>query len=226
MTLILAIRTRGSLGNEDLIFASDGRAVKCTNNKKEIINEDVEKIRKLTLKICMGYAGQNAILFEDVLKKFKNEIQKMRNKDFMSVKNRLKILIEEMLNTEKHKEVEEKVGPLIHHFIIGGAYRGKIKLRLLKSKNKFKTKKIQFPLSEPICCDILGSTVEIQKKAGDIYDEQMHQFPNIEAIIKDITKIIRYIISETAKLYPNINNHVFIRRLSRNFDLEKYIGYE
>jgi hypothetical protein len=226
MTLILAIRTRDSSDNEDLIFVSDGRAVKHTNNKKEIINEDVKKIRKLTPKICIGYAGQNSILFEDVYDKLKDEIQKMKNKDLMSVKNRLRILIEEMLNTEKHKEVEEKVGPLIHQFIIGGAYRGEIKLRLLKAINKFKTKKIQFRLSDPICCDILGSTDEIQKKAGDIYDEQMRQFPNIDAVIKDITKIIRCIISETAKLYPNINNHVFIRRLSRNFRLEKYIGYE
>jgi hypothetical protein len=226
MTLILAIRTIDSSGNEDLIFASDGRVVKHTNNKKEIVNEDEKKIRKLTPKICIGYAGQNAILFEDVFDKLKDEIQKMKNKDLMSVKNRLRILIEEMLNTEKYKEVEEKVGPLIHQFIIGGSYRGKIKLRLLKSINRFKTKKIQFPPSEPICCDILGSTDKIQQKAGDVYDEQMREFPTIDGIIKDIAKISRYIISETAKLHPNINNHVFIRKLSKNFDLETYIGRE
>lgn len=61
MTLIIGIFTRDIHDKKEIIFASDGLAVKYENNKKFGQDDDVEKIRKLTPKICMGYSGKTQI---------------------------------------------------------------------------------------------------------------------------------------------------------------------
>ena len=73
MTLIIGIFTRDIHDKEEIFFASDGLAVTYKNNKKIGQDEDVEKIRKLTPKICMGYAGKNSELFEDVYDELKKK---------------------------------------------------------------------------------------------------------------------------------------------------------
>ncbi len=68
-----------------------------------------------------------------------------------------------------------------------------------------------------------NQTEETQNEADKILNKKLEHIQNYD----EIKNIIRYTISEIAKQYPDkINDHIFIRRLSRNFDLEKYRGYE
>lgn len=134
----------------------------------------------------------------------------------------LTMVIKEIKSAERYIEIEKVSGPLINKFIIGGVYNDTIISIRLHSKNKYKIKKDEFLSCPDISYLIDGSTEEAQKKVEIIFKKKMHQMRSLS----EIEKIIRYIISKAAELHPNINNHVFIRRLSRNFDLEKYICYK
>lgn len=227
MTIILGIFIRDSFGNREMVFASDGRAMECetTDNGKTITrlrSEDVDKIRKLTPKICIGYAGNCSELFEDVYKELKDKMLEMIKGDLESFAKRVQEIILEIKNTERYIEIEKESGPLIHKFIVGGAYNDTLISIRLHSKDKYKIKKDKFLSCPDISYLIDGSTEEVQKKVETIFKKKMHQMQSLS----EIEKIIRYVISKAAGLHPNINNHIFIRRLSRNFDLEKYIGYD
>lgn len=136
MTLIIGIFTRDIHNKKEIIFASDGLAVKYENNKKIGQDEDVEKIRKLTPKICMGYAGKNLELFEDVYEELKNNTPKKIKKEMESLTERLQEVILKMLNTKKHKEIE-KHEQAIHKFIVMGFFHGTLPLIRLNSDNKY-----------------------------------------------------------------------------------------
>jgi len=217
MTLILAIMIIDNSSNEDLIFASDGRKIKYNYDKNKKVNqgEDTEKIMKLTPKICIGYAGKSAELFRDVYKELKNRLPEMREKDFESVSDKLKKIIKEMLNIKEHKEVEDKFGPLSHKFVIGGANRNnKLRLNYYFSGNNFEKKKYKFHPNAGCLYLTLCPDEKVKQKVDTILNEKKGQVQNLD----EIEKIIRYVISEAAKLHPSINDHVFIRRLSRNFN--------
>lgn len=231
MTIILGIFIRDSFGNGEIIFASDGRAMECetTNNGKTITrlrSEDVDKIRKLTPEICIGYAGNCSELFEDVYKELKNKISEMIKEDLESFAKRLKEIILEMKNTDRYIKIEEESGPLIHKFIVGGAYNDILVLIRLHSKDEYKIKKDKFLSSPDISYLVDGATEEVHKEVTSILDEKLPQIQNFNEINNKIVYIIRYVISKAAELHPHTNNHVFIRRLSKYFNLEKYIGYE
>jgi len=222
MSLILVIMIINNFEKKDIIFASDGRAITYENDKKLSQNEDAEKIRILTPKICVGYVGKNSLLFEDVYRELKKKVPEMRRKDLESVSDELKKTILKKLNVEKHKEVEDKFGPLVHKFVIGGVNKNnKLRLNYYYSENRFKKIKHKFNPKTgleylPLCPD-----ANVTQKVDAILNEKKDQMKNFA----EIGKVIRYAISKTAELHPSINNHIFIRRLSRNFDLEKYIGY-
>jgi len=231
VTIILGIFVRDSFGNGEIIFASDGRAMECeTNNNGKTItrlrSEDVDKIRKLTPEICIGYAGNCSELFEDVYKELKDKISEMIKEDLESFTKRLQEIILEIKNTERYIKIEKESGPLIHKFIVGGAYNDTLVLIRLHSKDEYKIKKDEFLSSPDISYLVDGATEEVHKKVKNILDEKLLQIQNFDGISNKIVYVIRYVISKAAELHPHINNHVFIRRLSRNFDLEKYIGYE
>lgn len=213
-------------GSEDLIFASDGREIKYNYDKNKIVNqdEDAEKIRKLTPKVCMGYAGKSAELFRDVYKKLKSRIPEIRKKDFESVSDELKKIINEMLNIKKHKELEDKFGLLTHKFVIGGANKNnKLRLNYYFSGNNFEKKKYKFhPNAGCLYLPLYPPDDKVKREVETILNEKKGQMQSFEEAVK----IIRYVISEAAKIDKSMNNHIFIRRLSRNFELERYIGYE
>lgn len=220
MTLIIGIFLRDNRNNKDIIFASDGRAVKYEDNKKIDQYEDVEKIRKLTPKICMGYAGKNAELFEDVYKELKNKTPKKIKKELEPFTKRFQEIILKMLNTKKHKEIEKELDKheqVYHKFIAGGLFNGTLTLIRLNSDDKYKLS-IEEPPStfSGVTYYVAGSTEEIQKETMAILDKKLRHIRSYY----EIENIIRYTIFEIAKLYPDkINNHIFIRRLSKKFDL-------
>lgn len=220
MTLIIGIFTRDIHDKKEIIFASDGLAVKYENNKKIGRDEDVEKIRKLTPKICMGYAGKNSELFEDVYEELKNNTPKKIKKEIESLTERLQEVILKMLNTKKHKEIEkelEKHEQALHKFIVVGLFHGTLTLIRLNSDNKYEISiKEASPIFPGYTCYVAGSTEEIQKETMAILDKKLGHIRSYD----EIENIIRYTISEIAKRSPDkINNRVFIRRLSKRFDL-------
>ena len=108
MTLIIGIFVRDSYKKKEIYFASDGLAVKYKDNKKIAQDEDVEKIRKLTPKMCIGYTGKNAELFEDVYRELKDNTSIRMKKEIKPFAGRLQEVILKMLNTKKHKEIEKE----------------------------------------------------------------------------------------------------------------------
>jgi len=220
LTLIIGIFTRDIHDKKDIIFASDGLAVKYENNKKIGQDEDVEKIRKLTPKICMGYTGKNSELFEDVYEGLKNNTPKKTKKELEPFTERLQEVILKMLNTKIHKEIEkelEKHEQVLHKFIAVGSFHGTLTLIRLNSDDKYKISIEKVPPTFPdIARYVAGSTEEIQKETMAILDKKLGHIRSYD----EIENIIRYTISEIAKRCPDkINNHVFIRRLSKRFDL-------
>lgn len=229
MTIILGIFIRDSFGNGEIIFASDGRAMECetTNNGKTITrlrSEDVDKIRKLIPEICIGYAGNCSELFDDVYNELKDKISETIKEDLESFTKRLQEIIFKIKNTERYIKIEKGSGPLIHKFIVGGAYNDILVLVRLHSKDDYKIKKDEFLSFPDISYLIDGATEEVHKKVEIILDEKLRQMKNFDWINDKIVYVIRYVISKAAELHPHINNHIFIRRLSRNFEWEKYIG--
>jgi len=219
MTLIIGIFTRDIHDKKEIIFASDGLAVTHKNNKKIGQDEDVEKIRKLTPKICMGYAGKNSELFEDVYDELKNKTPKKIKKDLEPFAKRLQEVILKMLKTKKNREIEKELKrrkQLYQRFIVGGVFHSKLMLIRANPDDNYKINIVEAPHTFPDeCVLIVGLNDEMQERTYDIL-KKMRQKLNFS----DIENIIRYTISEIAKRYPDeINNHIFIRRLSKRFDL-------
>jgi len=227
MTLIIGIFTKDIHNKKEIIFASDGLATSYKNNKKIGQDEDAEKIRKLTPKICMGYTGKHSKLFEDVYEELKNNISKKIKRELKPFTERLQEIILKMLNTKKHKEAEkelERHEQALHKFIAVGLFHGTLTLIRLNSDDNYKISTKEVHVTFPDYARyVAGSTEEIKNEADKILDKKLEHIQNYD----EIKNIIRYTISEIAKQYPDkINDHIFIRRLSRNFDLEKYRGYE
>lgn len=220
MSLVLGILARDKAGNQEVVFASDGRAV--AHDTKEIRNESFEKIKKLTPKICMGYAGSSGELYEDVYKELDIRIKGMKVKDLPSITSKLKSIILEQKNTKVHKEMEKSYGPLIHKFIIGGVFKRKLRINTLNSKTNFQIKKHKFPPRSNIFCQIFASNNDIQAKVEVLVNDKLGHEQTFDEIVENT----RDIISKASELCNTINNHIFIRRLSRDFEQEKYIGFE
>lgn len=227
MTLIIGIFSKDIHNKKEIIFASDGLAVKYENNKIIGQDEDAEKIRKLTPKICMGYTGGYSKLFEDVYEELKNNISKKIKRELKPFTERLQEIILKMLNTKKHKEAEkelERHEQVLHKFIVVGLFHGSLILIRLNLDDKYKISIEEAHDTFPNCVRyVAGLTEEIQNEAGKILDKKLEHIQNYD----EIKNIVRHTISEIAERYPDkINNHIFIRRLSRNFELEKYKGYD
>lgn len=125
-----------------------------------------------------------------------------------------------MLNTKKHKEIEKELEEheqALHKFIVVRLFHGTLTLIRLNSDNKDEISIKEAPPTFPsYTFYIAGLTEEIQKEAMPILDKKQGHIRSYD----EIENIIRYTIFEVAKRYPNkINNCVFIRRLSKRFDL-------
>jgi len=220
MTLIIGIFIRDTHNKKEIIFASDGLAVTYKNNEKIGQDEDVEKIRKLSPKICMGYAGKNSELFEDVYDELKNKTPKKIKKELEPFKKKLQELILKKLKTKKHREIEEELKrsrQLYQKFIVGGLFQNKLILITANPGNNYKLKiKEDFPIFPSYSLVIVGMTDEIKDEVEAILKEILEHSRSYD----EIENIIRFTIYEIAERYPGkINNHVFIRRLSKGFDL-------
>ena len=218
MTLIIGIFTRDMHDKKEIFFASDGLAVTYKDTKKIGQDENVEKIRKLTPKICMGYAGKNSKLFRDVYEELKNETPNKIKRELEPFTKRLQEIILKMLNTKEHNEIEkelEKHELVYHKFISVGLFHGALTLIRLNSDEKYKisTEEIHNILPD-IPRYVAGCTEEIQRETMAILDEKLGHIRSYD----EVENIIRYAISEIAERYPDkINNHVFIRRFSKRF---------
>jgi len=220
MTLIIGIFIRDTHDEKEIIFASDGLAVTYKNNKKIGQYEDCEKIRKLTPKICMGYAGKNSELFEDVYDELKNKTPKKIKKELEPFKKRLQELILKKLKTKKHREIEgelKRSRQLYQKFIVGGLFQNKLILITVNPGDNYKLKIEEiFPVLSGYVLFVAGMTDEIQKETWAILNKELSDNESF----KEIEDTIRFTISDIAERYPaTINNHVFIRRLSKKFDL-------
>jgi 20S proteasome alpha/beta subunit len=208
MTLIIGIFIRDNHGNKEIIFASDGLEVRYEGNKKVAQREDVEKIRKLTPKICMGYTGKNAGLFKDVFDELKNKTPKNIKRELEPFKIKLREVILKFLETKKHNQIKDR-------FIVGAVFDNRMILIRVCSDDNYTILEHDKAPTPGIEVYIAGATDEIQEKTKGILKRRM----SLEKSNDEIEKIIRDTISEIAEQYSNeINNHVFIRRLSRNFN--------
>lgn len=220
MSIIIAVIIRDLGGNKEMIFASDGRVLEHgTNNVRR---EDFDKVRKIGLKTCLGYTGQSGELFEDVYNLIKVKVQNMYVKDLLFVATKLKATILETLKSQRHAEVEKQYGPLKHNFILGGYYNKKPRLNTLLSGNNYQIEKRELLHSDNVIVEISASTDEIQRKTNEICKERLGHPQSHDEIVLNI----RYVISKMAEQTQDINNHIFVRRLSREFELESYIGYD
>lgn len=167
----------------------------------------------------MTYAGKNSELFEDVFDELKNKISETIKRDSVAFAKKLREIILEKLETKKHKEIEEKLircNQLCHNFYVGGVFDNKPILIREKSGDNYKISVTETrpTVSNPIIL-VAGSTDEIQEMTYTILKKKLVPKQSND----EIEDIIRDTISEVAKLYPNaINDHVFVRRLSKNFD--------
>lgn len=227
MTLIVGIFTRDNHNKKEIIFASDGLAVTYENNKKIGQDDDVEKIRRLTPKICMGYAGKNSELFEEVYNELKYKTPKKIKKELEPFSNKLNEVILKLLKTKKYSEIEDELAnsnQLYHKFIIGGVFHGKLMLIRASPVDNYNINiKEVAPAPALFELNVVGPTEEVQEKTMALLNKGMGQIGSNDEIVG----IIKNTISKIAERYPEgINNHIFIRRLSRNFDLERYKGIE
>lgn len=220
MSLVLGILIRDYFGNREIIFASDGRAI--AHDTKKVRSEDVEKIRKLTPKICMGYGGHSGELYQDVYNELIKKMRKMMVKNLLFVSSKLRTVIIEMLKKKIHKEHEKIYGPLYHKFIIGGIYNRELIINVLETKNNYQTEIHKLPLWKNISIITAVPSQEIFEKVKGIVEEKLGHQQSFDEVVENI----RYVISKAAERHPGINDHIFIRRHSRNFELEKYSGYE
>jgi hypothetical protein len=83
MSIILGLIIKDLAGNKEMILASDGRAIE--HGTKNIRNEDFEKVKRLTPRLCIGYCGHSGEFYEDVLIELENKIKKMMVKDLVFV---------------------------------------------------------------------------------------------------------------------------------------------
>jgi hypothetical protein len=220
MSIIVAVIINDLQGNKEMIFASDGRVLE--HGTKNIRNEDLDKVKKLGPKTCLGYAGQSGGLFEDVFNAVKTKMQNMPIKDLLFVSNKLRMTILEMLESQRHKEVERQFGPLDHMFIIGGLYNRKLRINRLFSSKRFQIEKDDIVRSKNGIVRIIGSSVDTNAKINAICTEKLNRPQSFDEIVRNI----RYAISKVAEQTHEINDHIFVRRLSNNFKLESYIGYK
>jgi hypothetical protein len=220
MSIVLGVIVRDLNGNREMFFASDGRALE--HGTKNIRNEDYPKIKKLGPKTCIGYAGHSRELYEDVFNELDTKMKGMKNKDLVFVSSKLRQIIIDMLKSQKHAEIEKHFGPLNHQFIIGGFYNRKLRLNILLSSKGYQISKHDLSHSTNVAIEILGSSDEVQKKMKEICQDTLGHAQSFDEIIKNI----RYAISKVAEQTHDVNNHIFVRRLSRQLELEKYVGYE
>lgn len=220
MSIVIAVIVDNRQGSKEIIFASDGRVLE--HGTANIRNEDLDKVKKLGPKTCLGYAGQSGELFEDVFRELEKSMTKLPLKDLLFVSNKLRQVIIHQLNVQKHVDVEKYYGPLNHQFIIGGYYNKKLKLNTLLSSAGFQINKHDLDHSSNVAIEILGSSDDIQKKMGNICKMKLGHPQGFDEIVMNI----RFAISKIAEQTNDVNNHIFVRRLSNDFDLENYIGYE
>lgn len=220
MSIVIAVIVDNRQGSKEMIFASDGRVLE--HGTAKIRKEDLDKVKKLGPKTCLGYAGQSGELFEDVFHELEDCMRKLPLKDLLFVSNKLRQSILHQLGVQRHAEVEKCYGPLNHQFIIGGYYNKKLRLNTFLSSKEFQISKHDLFHSDNVAIEILGSSDYIQKKMMGICEIRLGHAQSFDEVVRNI----RYAISKIAEQTNDVNNHVFVRRLSNNFDLESYIGYE
>lgn len=220
MSLIIALIVDDHHGYKDLIFSSDGRTVE--HGSMKIRREDFDKVKKLSHTTCIGYVGGCGELYEEVFVELSNILKKSSLKDLLFVSNKLRQTILKKIKLERFENLEKEYGPLNHQFIIGGIYNKKLRIDKLFSSNNFQIRKHDYYSDQGCTIEILGSSDEVQKKIKVLCEEKLGHKQTDEEIIKNL----RFIISKIAEDANDINNHIFIRRLSQNFELESFIGYD
>ena len=73
-----------------------------------------------------------------------------------------------------------------------------------------------------VAIEILGSTKDIHNTMKEICKERLGHDQSLDEAIINVCNAI----SSVAGLTDEVNNHIFIRRLSRGFELERYLGDE
>jgi len=222
MTLIIGIFFRDENDNKEIIFASDGLVTKYENNRMIGQDENIEKIKKISSNICMGYAGKNGELFLDIYNELKNNISNKAKKKLYLFTKRLQKLLLKFLNTQKHKRIEEELkkrNQLYQKFIVGGLFHNKITLITANPEDNYKLKiKDPIPISPDYAIYVAGMNSEIQEEVWAILEKKIKEKGGFE----EIKEILKSTISEIAERYPeSLNKRIFIRKLSNKFDLEK-----
>jgi hypothetical protein len=217
MSIVFGVIVRNLNGDKEMIFASDGRILE--HGTGRIRNEDYAKTKRLGPQVCIGYAGQSGELFEDVSQAMGVELRRVHN-DAKTVSRKLRQVITDMLETQRHAEIEASFGPLNHCFMLGAVFDKKPKINVLLSSEHYRVNLSELEYSTNVVIRILGSSEEIQKKASDICRERLGHAQGFDEIVANI----RFAVSMMAKSSRDINDHIFIRRLSTGFSLESYVG--
>jgi hypothetical protein len=220
MSIVLGIIIKDGAGNKDLIFASDGRLIE--HKTKNIRNEDYDKIKRLGPKLCIGYAGNSRELFEDVYIGLKNKIRSKPATDLLFVASKLRATILETLKIPRHQEVERYYGPLLHHFIIGGFYNKKLRINTILSSKDYGIGKQDLDIIGNVAIEIIGSNQDIKNNMKEICQKRLGHEQSFDDVVLNLCNAI----SSVAGLTDEVNNHIFIRRISRGFELERYLGDE
>ena len=127
-----------------------------------------------------------------------------------------------MLRSNRHAEIERHFGPLNHCFILGGFYNKKPRMNVLLSSKDYQITKHDLCHSTNVTIEILGSSDAVQRKMKDMCQNRLGQAQSFDEVIGNI----RHAISDVAAEAYDVNDHIFVRRLSRDFELESYIGRE
>lgn len=220
MSLIIALIVDDHLGYKDLIFSSDGRTIE--HGSKKIRREDLDKVKKLSHTTCIGYVGDCGELYEEVFVELRNILKKSSFKDLLFVSIKLRQTILNKIKLERFENFEKEFGPLNHQFIIGGIYKKELRIDTLLSSNNFQICMDDYYSDQGCAIEILGSSDEVHKKVKALCKEKLGHKQTDEEIIENL----RFIISKIAENAHDINDHIFIRRFSKNFELESFIGYD
>jgi hypothetical protein len=220
MSIIIALLLDDHQGNRDIVFASDGRMIE--HGTTNIRGEDFDKVKKLGNKTCLGYSGDYAEFYIDVFDKLKRSMKIMSLKDILFVSRKLDKIIHERLSTRRYKKVEETFGPLKHHFVLGGFYNNTMRIITLNSTNEFQINNHDLPTNKNIAMEIIGADEKVHSLVLALCEEKLGQRQSLEQIIINL----RLIITKASEQNHTINNHIFIRRFSKEFELEKYLGYQ
>lgn len=213
MSLIIGIVVKYSYRSWEMIFASDGRSVK--HGTTEIRSEEFQKVKKLSDHLCIGYGGHSGELFQDVYDALKPRCSQIK---LAQAKVRLKKTIEKMLQEDHHRRVEDYYGPLHHSFMIGGRSRNELKFYTLDSETDFEPEEHRVQDQSGLIAVPFAPNKKTSKIVLNLLNQKLGERQSSDQIVHHI----RNIILEASKIDQSINDHVFIRRITNQFELEEY----